>query len=395
MINIGGAVKRLTIWFLVLNLSLVYLTFGGGVEKAKANDIRPDNHNTILSDGSMTGNIELKVDSKNHIVLSSTNITTRTPKGYEEKVGYRTFTPMYNYFVSKSNNKRAQFEPPGLNPINTEYIITKNKNFQNYVDLESNSNENVTYTIYLLVYRPPVNDSDNSVHMFFIGSISATYTVGLGTVTSDSLTLLEPVVIKTGLDPLPASSGNETGAEVIFKHILTGKSFGYDKNNICYLKINNLSDDLKSVGETYMVDKNDSCKINSVELSTSPRITVNLQVGTEASKKDNNFYSELQYIKPDTNEKVLLKTEVRKITVFKDSQGKIVTDVSDEGTSLEQLEKATSAASEKDPEQCLGNDSTFNFFKKGLCAVMTMIIDVAIGVSAWAFGYLQGAINGL
>ena len=390
--NLKGGFGRFVIWVLILNLSLVYLSFGTKIKSAKADSILGRD---LITGGSLTGNISVFTDSKNRVTLSSSGIKYTLPTGYElddATVGLGIYDYVYTLL---RNDKETSIEPPGIG-LNSgrPTIYSKTIDFKNVIDVGANNNLEYTYSLYLqIASREKIG---GKFVLGLIGPITGKYSVGLAQTTSDGLSLLEPTVIQTGLPD--TNSSDKTTASVRFSWVLTGESFNGSDGNICSMKIKKYSDNsLNEAEQEYSVSNNDKCNTKRSELPSNKIINVELDVGSESNKVNNYFYAELQYWKKKSDkERTVLQSDARNIAMYKDKDGNVVADVWDAGTSLEQLAETNKKQSElTDAEECLGAEGPFNFFKKGLCAVMTMIIDIAIGVSAWAFGYLQGAINGL
>ena len=385
-----GGLKRLIVWFLVLNLSLVYSSFGYSIETVKAESVGTlGAEYPVLSSGRISGEVIADIDSKANIILKSKNIVVDMPTGYVLAGKDVTSTYDYSYYVKRDSGS-AGIEPPGVQPINTPYIYSSKPNFGTRID-NGNPSLNHIYKFYLLVKN--INTSSGKPVFGYLGGISTNYIPSVDSTKIDQLTMYEPYVF----DDTITGSGDFAKAKVRFKSSLLGKSFSPDKKNICSFKIKQIdSNNIKTVKEEYEVNGNSKCQLAFIDINFVKDLTVDLDVGSLNSKKPNYFYSELQYVKnPDDKIQTVLQSFARTININRDESGELTSEVPDAGTSLEQLEASSQKEAAKDAEECLGSEGPFNFFKKGLCAVMNMMIDIAVGISAWAVGYLQGAIDGL
>lgn len=397
MLNIGGAVKRLTVWFLVLNLSLVYLSFGGGVERAKGQadsckapneatfpdsyKIRPDKYK------SATWESDFNTESNGtNITINSSNYKFNAggTKLIDEQAFVKTIVA-YRCNTSVSNN-----------------LTSRTGNMSNFTDKDANIKNKYTYYFYLMVfpsdpkeftyllpaktaqYNPMPQDRANSIVLSAL-----TVPTGKDSIkTTDGLADINSVVglygdlgkgkIKFCYINLHQNKASKTSGDFASQYVFDD---GTPDNSTCDKPINNNNVDsvkkFKVIDPTFKTSDSGGITVYTSYFYAVAKVQGDWTWGEGQSNKD-SFISNIQSFS------VSVDDATGKVTEYKSSDlGELPDPPSGDNTDP------------NNPEQCLGNDSTFNFFKKGLCAVMTMIIDVAIGVSAWAFGYLQGAINGL
>ncbi|PIP51416.1 hypothetical protein COZ61_00095 [Candidatus Berkelbacteria bacterium CG_4_8_14_3_um_filter_33_6] len=414
-----GGLKRLIVWFLVLNLSLVYLSFGSGVERAKgASSIVCPNW---------------KSNKSVHVGSSS------APKGPLSFTQFKTLGVIKSLQISWVGGNNAppgyfsSFKDPigGIGKSHEMYAIERkgkviecqlmDQGDHYYKDRGDgmtellNLNEKIDYKIYQIyssINNLDIDLADSSTKFIASKPLEGYYDPMQGRsgdimedsdIERGSESFLEPVnykrqsEISDGL-VLDGTSQNDDLYILTFSWnyfpdntssqsnyaiygLLYEYNVFYSESGGEWKKVNDWGDigfganpcskKFNTNPDKNLRNKKYSCG-RLVKLENGK--TYSFQVGSTIGLTSSTY----RYIYSNTQKLIV------------DSSGKVTQDGLDEPDIITINELAKT---DKDSEECLGSEGPFNFFKKGLCAVMQMMIDISIGMTAWASGFFASSIN--